>query len=153
METRPLVEIPLKGDSSRRDIARTAKYLGVPFNMPKVFPIGAVAATRAFYWAADRSMAAAKSFAATLLGEYFVNGTDISPAATVLDIVSRLGLEREDCARTLDSAAHKERVRREVEQAIQRGVFGSPYIIVDGEPFWGSDRLDQVERWLATGGW
>jgi 2-hydroxychromene-2-carboxylate isomerase len=32
-------------------------------------------------------------------------------------------------------------------------VFGSPMIIVDGEPFWGADRLDQVDGWLATGGW
>jgi len=31
-------------------------------------------------------------------------------------------------------------------------VFGSPYIVVDGEPFWGTDRLDQVERWLKSGG-
>ena len=33
-----------------------------------------------------------------------------------------------------------------------RGVFGSPFIVVDGEPFWGLDRFDQVERWLETGG-
>ena len=33
------------------------------------------------------------------------------------------------------------------------GVFGSPFVIVDGEPFWGADRLDQVDGWLATGGW
>jgi 2-hydroxychromene-2-carboxylate isomerase len=32
-------------------------------------------------------------------------------------------------------------------------VFGSPFFIVDGEPFWGHDHLDQVERWMATGGW
>jgi len=40
-----------------------------------------------------------------------------------------------------------------MEEAIERKVFGSPYFIVDGEPFWGADRLDHVERWLATGGW
>jgi len=33
------------------------------------------------------------------------------------------------------------------------GIFGSPITVVDGEPFWGADRLDHVERWLATGGW
>ena len=44
-------------------------------------------------------------------------------------------------------------LRRENEQAIARGVFGSPFVIVDGEPFWGLDHLDQVDRWLATGGW
>ena len=27
------------------------------------------------------------------------------------------------------------------------------FFIIDGEPFWGADRLDHVERWLATGGW
>ena len=46
----------------------------------------------------------------------------------------------------------KERARSETEAAIERGVFGSPFIIVDGEPFWGSDRIDQVEKWLETGG-
>ena len=37
--------------------------------------------------------------------------------------------------------------------AIERGIFGSPFIIVDGEPFWGNDRLDDVRDWLKTGGW
>lgn len=40
----------------------------------------------------------------------------------------------------------------EVEAGLPKGVFGSPYIIVDGEPFWGADRLEQVEKWLANGG-
>ena len=47
----------------------------------------------------------------------------------------------------------KERLRSETEAALAHGVFGSPFIIVDGEPFWGHDRLEQAERWLATGGW
>ena len=48
--------------------------------------------------------------------------------------------------------ATKEGTRMEVEAGLAKGVFGSPYIIVDGEPFWGTDRLDQVEKWLASGG-
>jgi len=32
-------------------------------------------------------------------------------------------------------------------------VFGSPFFFVDGEPFWGSDRLEQLDEWLAGGGW
>ena len=40
-----------------------------------------------------------------------------------------------------------------VDEAVARGAFGSPFFIVDGEPFWGSDRMDQLERWIATGGW
>jgi len=43
--------------------------------------------------------------------------------------------------------------RRHGEAAVARGVFGSPWIFVDGEPFWGSDRLAMVDEWLANGPW
>ena len=56
-------------------------------------------------------------------------------------------------AAALDEPAVKERARREVEAAIAAGVFGSPFFIVDGEPFWGSDRLPMVEEWIRRGGW
>jgi 2-hydroxychromene-2-carboxylate isomerase len=39
------------------------------------------------------------------------------------------------------------------EQAIERGVFGSPWMFVDGEPFWGWDRLRMLDDWLSRGGW
>jgi 2-hydroxychromene-2-carboxylate isomerase len=41
----------------------------------------------------------------------------------------------------------------DAEQAVATGVFGSPFIVVGGEPFWGVDQLDQGERRLSTGGW
>jgi 2-hydroxychromene-2-carboxylate isomerase len=47
----------------------------------------------------------------------------------------------------------KDRLRAEVDAAVARKVFGSPYIFVDGEAFWGVDRLPQIEKWLKTGGW
>ena len=51
-------------------------------------------------------------------------------------------------------------MRVEIGEAVAKGVFGSPFIFVPrgareddpGEPFWGIDRFDQVERWLAQGG-
>jgi 2-hydroxychromene-2-carboxylate isomerase len=39
------------------------------------------------------------------------------------------------------------------EEAVSRGVFGSPWVFVDGEPFWGWDRLTMVDEWLSRGGW
>ena len=65
----------------------------------------------------------------------------------------KFGLKPDEVRAALADQTIKDRLRSEVDQAIGRGAFGSPYIIVDGEPFWGSDRLDQVERWLETGGW
>ena len=58
-----------------------------------------------------------------------------------------------ELAAALADPAVKQRLKHETDGAAQAGVFGSPFVIVDGEPFWGADRLDQVERWLATGGW
>ena len=43
----------------------------------------------------------------------------------------------------------KERLKRENDAAIAAGVFGAPFFIVDGEPFWGNDRRAQLEQWLA----
>jgi 2-hydroxychromene-2-carboxylate isomerase len=40
-----------------------------------------------------------------------------------------------------------------VTVAIGRGVFGSPTVIVDGEVFWGADRLPMLREWIARGGW
>jgi 2-hydroxychromene-2-carboxylate isomerase len=58
---------------------------------------------------------------------------------------------REEVLAALGDPAVKERLKTETEAAIAKGVFGSPFIIVDGEPFWGSDRLGEVDRFLAGG--
>jgi 2-hydroxychromene-2-carboxylate isomerase len=55
-------------------------------------------------------------------------------------------------AAPIDDPTMKEALKRNVDEAIARGVFGSPFVIVDGEPFWWLDRFDQLDKWLATGG-
>ena len=42
-----------------------------------------------------------------------------------------------------------DRLKRENDAAIAAGVFGAPFFIVDGEPFWGNDRRAQIEQWLS----
>src|ERR1700739_911483 len=49
---RPLVEVPLKGDYSRRDFQRSARFSGVPFVLPDPFPISTVSVARAYLWLA-----------------------------------------------------------------------------------------------------
>ena len=44
-------------------------------------------------------------------------------------------------------------LRQSVDESIAAGVFGSPTVVVDGEPFWGVERLPDVDEWLARGGW
>ena len=149
----PLVEIPMKGEYSRRDFVRSARFHGVPFAMPAKFPIGTVAAMRAFYWLDDRDPAQARELAKRLYRAYFADGRDISDAATVVEIAKSLGVDGAQLEAGLADPAIKERAKREVEAAMARGVFGSPFFIVDGEPFWGNDRIPMLEAWVQRGGW
>jgi 2-hydroxychromene-2-carboxylate isomerase len=149
----PLTEIPVKGEYSKRDFSRSARLHKIPYNHPAKFPIGTVAALRAFYWAADTDPARARALAKALYRAYFVDGMDISAPAAVLEVAPSVGIDRAALAAALDDPAVKERAKREVEGAIAAGVFGSPFFVVDGEAFWGSDRMPMVEDWIRTGGW
>lgn len=149
----PLVEIPIKGEYAKRDFPRTARLHEVAYNHPAKFPIGTVAALRAFYWQSDRDPMQARALAKALYRAYFVEGVDISAPATVVDIAASAGVDRAALTAALEDPAIKERAKREVDAAVAAGVFGSPFFIVDGEPFWGNDRLGEVREWLQTGGW
>lgn len=149
----PLPSVPLKAEYARRDLERSARLLGVAYRPPSRFPIAATAPSRAFYWVSDSDSALAKRLAQALFHAYFAEDRDISSPEVVCEIAGDLGVDRGALAQALNEEAVKQRLRREVDAAIARGVFGSPYLVVDGEPFWGADRLDQVEKWLATGGW
>lgn len=149
----PLVEIPMKGEYSKHDFARSARRLGIEYRHPEKFPVGTVAALRAFYWQRDRDPARARSLALATYRAYFVDGIDIGAPASVIDIAASVGIDRAALAAALDDPAVKERAKREVEAAMAAGVFGSPFFVVDGEPFWGNDRIPMLEEWIRTGGW
>jgi 2-hydroxychromene-2-carboxylate isomerase len=149
----PLVDVPLKGDYSKRDFVRTARRHKVPFRYPDKFPLGTVGAMRAFYWVNDRDPAKARELAKALYRAYFVDNRDIGSAETVLDVARAAGVDAQALKSALEDPAVKERGKKEVESAIAAGVFGSPFFIVDGEPFWGVDRIPMLEEWVKTGGW
>ena len=149
----PLVEIPMKGDYARHDIPRSARLLGVPFVFPPSFPFASIAAARAVYWLDAQDPAAARALAKAIYQAAFGLGQDILSAERVIAIAAGLGHDPDSVAAALQAPEVKERLRQEVEDAIALGVFGSPFFLVDGEPFWGNDRLAEVERWLETGGW
>ena len=149
----PLPHIPLKGDYTRHDLPRAARRLGVPLKVPSPFPFLSVNASRAVYWLADQDKAKANALAKALFDAAWGEGRDISGASAVADIAAAQGLDRDAMLAALKDPAVKDRLRKEVDHALAAGVFGSPYMRVDGEPFWGHDRLDEIDQWLASGGW
>jgi 2-hydroxychromene-2-carboxylate isomerase len=149
----PATEAPLRGDYVRHELARTARWLGLPFVLPEGFPMTALAPSRVYYWLLDRNVALAKDFAIAVFDAYFGDGRNMADVDEVADVAATLGVAREDAIAAAGDPAIKARFKAETEAALAKGAFGSPYFIVDGEPFWGADRLDQIEQWLETGGW
>ena len=149
----PLPSVPLKGDYARRDFARSAKFYGVEYKLPSTFPISSQAPARAFYWVNRTDPKQAKALASGLYRAYFVDDINISNPEDTIAVCAKFGLKAEEARAALNDSALKELVKSEVDKAIARGAFGSPYIVVGDEAFWGADRLEQIEKWLASGGW
>ena len=149
----PLTNVPLKGDYSRRDMARSARFHGIGFRMPSKFPIATQAPARIVLWASERDSGLASKTVHSLYRAFFVDDIDISNADAAAAVAASCGADAAAARTAVDDPVIKDALKRENEQAMAKGVFGSPFFIVDGEPFWGLDHLDQVDRWLSTGGW
>ena len=127
--------------------------MDIPFSVPKQFPFMSVSACRATYWLGARDPEAGKALAQALYRAAFAEGRNIATPQGVADVAADLGHDPDEVIAAMQNLRIKDVLKREVDAAIRKGVFGSPYIIIDGEPFWGYDRLKDVGVWLESGGW
>jgi 2-hydroxychromene-2-carboxylate isomerase len=148
----PADTVSSKGIYMLHDFHRSARFLGVPYNPPSRFPLPTQNAARAYYWLHAQDCALARQFALAVYRSFFVDDLDISAPETVLEIGAKLGVDRISLAAALQTPEIKAKLKEQCEMALQAGVFGSPHVIIDGEAFFGADRLPQIEHWLATGG-
>lgn len=149
-ELKSPVSHPIKREYSIRDFGRSARFAGLPYVMPAKFPISTQNAARIFWWLHDtESPERAVAWAHAGLRAYFTRGTDLSDVATLAAVASESGLDAAAAQAAYTDLLWKDRLKRENEAAIAAGVFGAPFFIVDGEPFWGNDRRAQIEQWLS----
>ncbi|HEX2544805.1 MAG TPA: 2-hydroxychromene-2-carboxylate isomerase [Ramlibacter sp.] len=154
MGLKPLLETPLKGDYVRRDVLRHARRHGVRLGRDLNASVGnPLPAPRAFYWVKQHYPQLAAPMARALYHAFWAEGRDLSTPEAVGAIALPAGLS---APAVIEGAASDEAatlLRNAVALSIKEGVFGSPTVVVDGEPFWGADRLQEVDEWLALGGW
>jgi len=149
-----LSSTPLKKDYARRDWQRLARRAGVAFAPPPGHPAVALAATRAFYWIEERDPGLAPTFARAVFDAYFCGGgLDTADVDEVAAFAARFGVDGAALRAGLSEPRLKSRVRELSESAVARGIFGSPFFLADGEPFWGWDRMPMLEDWVRWGGW
>jgi len=142
----PLFLRAAEGGYARLDLERLARRLGVPLVFPPRFPVASLRASRGAFFAGGQGAGAA--YCRRVLEACWGEGRDIGDESVLDDVVSAMGLDLEGFRRDVARQEIKDRLRRETDGAARRGVFGAPTFFVDGEMFYGQDRLDELDAAL-----
>ena len=131
------------------ELARFSQHLGVPLNLrPQHFPVPADDAARLIVAVQQHDgTAAALALAGAVMRAVWVQERHIADAATLAALLAEQGLSAQRLAQS-NAPAAQQAYDANTERAIALGVFGAPTYAVDGELFWGQDRLDFLQRRL-----
>ncbi|MCD9122952.1 2-hydroxychromene-2-carboxylate isomerase [Cupriavidus sp. UGS-1] len=149
----PLAQRPPQRQAYRLiELARWRDYLGVPLNLePKYFPVSGDAASRLII-AARLAHGTARAMA--LLGAIgqalWAQERNIADAATLAELADRLDLDGAALLKASEGQGVQDEYARHTQDAISAGVFGAPWYVYEGQPYWGQDRLDFLDRALAA---
>jgi 2-hydroxychromene-2-carboxylate isomerase len=135
---------PAKKKHNELDMVRWAERWGVPLNKPAGHPLRTVEALRATLATGIDPNVVDGFFRA-----YWVEGREPSSEQTIRDVVTAAGYNAADVLAAIGKDAIKDDLRARTDRAIQLGVFGAPSFIVDGELYWGQDRMHFVEKALG----
>ncbi len=150
----PLTQIPLKGDYLGIDLKRYLRRHQLTLARSRdIAPSNPIPAGRAFHWIDQRDPARAKSVAKAILDAYWQQAADVGSADAVIAIAERAGADASGLSAAFASGEADRLLRAAVDRSLARGVFGSPFFVIDGEPFFGLEKMELVEEWLASGGW
>jgi carboxymethylenebutenolidase len=133
------------------ELARFSKWLGAPLHLkPTFFPVSGDDAAKLII-AVDITAGANAAMAITgaILSAVWSQQRNIADEKTLVELLKEQNLP-DSCLEQAYSQAAQERYETYTQMAIDTGVFGAPSYVLNGEIFWGQDRLDFVERVLAT---
>lgn len=134
------------------ELKRFSEFLGRPIVLqPKFFPVNADDAAQLIIAVEMHDGPdAAMRIAGRILRGVWVDERNIADVRELAKMVEEEGLPARRLDDAMSQAAHL-RYERDTQRAIAAGVFGAPSYVVDGELFWGQDRLDFLQRRLARG--
>lgn len=140
-------ETPAKRRYAFNDVVRCAQSYGLRFEGPPEHPFRSLEALRTLF--AFRDDPAALRLAVRLSDVCWGEGRPLTDPRVIRAAVESVGLDATALDRRIADGAVKQGLRRMTEGAIDLGVFGVPTFVVDGELFWGHDRLEHLARRLS----
>lgn len=134
-----------------QELARFRDFLKLPLNLqPRYFPVAGDDAARLIIAVEVQDGAsAALRLTSAVLAAVWVQQRDIASAQTLAELLSECDLPAERLAQSRSQTV-QQRYDAYTQAAIDAGVFGAPSYCVDGEIFWGQDRLDFLQRRLEA---
>jgi len=148
--------LPLKQRAPQRqayrlvELARWQAQLGIPLNaQPRFAASGPDLAARWTFAAIERDAQRALAFTSAVMRARWAEERDIADAATLAACADAAGLPAATLAERAGAPDIAARYDAATREARDGQVFGTPWYVVDGETFWGQDRLDFVARKLA----
>jgi 2-hydroxychromene-2-carboxylate isomerase len=133
------------------ELQRYSRHLHAPLNLqPRYFPVSGDDAARLIIAVDMRDGTdAAMAIAGAVLAAVWARERNIADEKQLAELLAECGLPAARLAQS-HSQAVQERYEHDTQAAIDAGVFGAPSYVIDGEIFWGQDRLDFVERKLGA---
>jgi 2-hydroxychromene-2-carboxylate isomerase len=145
--------VPAKARYYAKDLLDWARHVGVRIGRPQPFPVNSVKAMRGCFVAEEHGRL--PEYARAVFRAYWGDERDISQDAELSTIVEAVGLPRDEFFARIAAPEYKDRLRRNTDELIARGGFGSPTLFVDGgDMYFGNDRLELVREALrrSSGG-
>ncbi len=131
-----------------QELPRQAKKLGLPFNLqPAHWPTNGAPAAYAFIAAQNAGGGDLGKLAHAIFRAVWAEEKDIAEDDVIRACLAEAGFDPELANSGLLEGA--ETYARNLEEAVEAGVFGAPFYIIDGQRFWGQDRIADVDAYLA----
>jgi 2-hydroxychromene-2-carboxylate isomerase len=140
---------PSKGRYMWRDMERLCKLYGIPLQKPSRFPRNGLRPARII--CAHPNEPWVPDFARSVFAAGFAMDQDIGEREVVAGLLRSLGLDPDPLIAAGEGPEGKNLLRHQNEEAFNLDIFGAPTFIVDGEMFWGNDRLEQALGWAEGG--
>jgi 2-hydroxychromene-2-carboxylate isomerase len=148
-ETSPFNLYVSKGRNMWRDLERLCEELKLPFRRPEPFPQNSLQASRLALVGLDAQWG--EDFCRSVFRAEFAEGRRIDEPAVLSELLVALSVDPDPVFAAAQTDAIKAKLRSQTEEALQLGIFGAPsFITMDGELFWGNDRLERAIAWART---
>ena len=145
----PPGNIPEKGIYLISDIQLWAKHYGIPYQTNSIFPQNTLKALRLAI--AAHRLNCFEEIHQSLFHAMFVDDKDLSRSDVLIDLIKANNLDEVQLIESISNQAIKDELKNNTEEAISRGVFGAPTFFIDGEMFFGNDRIQFIEKILSRG--